>query len=239
MLVRRTGASRSSVVRAVDKLADSGELEIVPGATGPRGETRYRLPHAAEYLPASAAPGATGGSKAEGPTTPPVAGSDRPSRDPRGSETPPDGSHSATGGGSKTRPPHQSEHNHQEHSSAAARGPQPDTIPDAARPLVGALAAAGVDLPWRLAPGEWTVVLAAEHRWGREALVRVAVGRTAGRSVRSARYLLAIWRDPTNFQLEPLSASGGTVVPLRRGSGSHTDNLRAGLALLEEREDPR
>lgn len=242
MLVRRTGASRSSIVRAVDGLTASGELEIVRGAAGPRGETRYRLPHAAEYLRALAVPGTAGGSGVGGSFTPPVAGSGRRSSDSGGSDTPPEGSHGATGRGSETRPPHQSEHNHQGHSSAAARDTRTATIPDAARPLVTALAAAGIDLPWRLGPGEWSVVLAAEQRWGRDALVHVAVERTAGRAVRSARYLLAIWRDAANFSAgahaAPAAAqSGATVVPLWRTHASPTDNLRAGLALISERRE--
>jgi hypothetical protein len=37
MLVQRTNAARSSVVAAVDKLIESGELAVVEGLTGPRG----------------------------------------------------------------------------------------------------------------------------------------------------------------------------------------------------------
>ena len=44
MLVQRTRAARSTVRDAVDALLASGELAIVTGATGPRGETVYRLP---------------------------------------------------------------------------------------------------------------------------------------------------------------------------------------------------
>lgn len=45
-LMRRTNASRTAVIKAVDALLDLGELEIVLGVTGPHGETRYRLPEA-------------------------------------------------------------------------------------------------------------------------------------------------------------------------------------------------
>ena len=48
-LVRRTNASRTAVIKAIDALLDSGELEIVEGAKGPHGETRYRLPGAKGY----------------------------------------------------------------------------------------------------------------------------------------------------------------------------------------------
>lgn len=246
MLVRRTGAARSSVIRAVDKLTASGELEIVPNATGPRGETRYRLPHAVEYLRTVSAAAGGNGSKAGDLITLPVAESHRPSSASRGSTAPPERSHDATGRGSKTRPPHHREHNHQGDSSATAQKPRAETIPDAARPLVTALTAAGLGLSWRLTASEWAIVLAAEQRWGRETLVSVAVERTAGRDVRSARYLLAIWRDAANFGrgtsggAELITAPEGNVVPLRSALvSSHTDNLRAGLALLEEQEEPR
>ena len=45
-LMRRSNASRTAVIKAVDALLDLGELEIVLGVTGPHGETRYRLPAA-------------------------------------------------------------------------------------------------------------------------------------------------------------------------------------------------
>ena len=46
MLVRRTNAARSSVVVAVDKLIEAGELAVVDGRRGPKGETVYSLPQA-------------------------------------------------------------------------------------------------------------------------------------------------------------------------------------------------
>ncbi|MGW7726279.1 hypothetical protein ACWGJ6_23455 [Streptomyces canus] len=46
LLVRRSNAARSSVVVAVDKLVDSGELAVIEGKLGPRGETWYCLPKA-------------------------------------------------------------------------------------------------------------------------------------------------------------------------------------------------
>ena len=46
MLVRRANAARSSVVVAVDKLIEAGELLIVDGRKGPKGETVYSLPKA-------------------------------------------------------------------------------------------------------------------------------------------------------------------------------------------------
>ncbi|WP_413800109.1 hypothetical protein [Streptomyces iranensis] len=247
MLVRRTGAARSTVCTAIDRLVESGELEIIPDARGPRGETRYRLPHAVGYVRTLPASGGLGGPVTGGPETGPVRNPDPRTPDPRGPETGPEGTGNRTGGGPETGPPNQREHNHQEHSSADARATgrdrpardeHADAIPADARPLVAALDGAGVTVTWRLASAEWAAVLAAVQRWGAEALARVAVERTAGRDIRSARYLLAIWRDSANFTNETAPAApatepggGGTVVPLRR---SYADNLAAGLALLEQ-----
>jgi hypothetical protein len=49
MLVQRSNAARSSVVAAVDKLIESGELAVVEGQQGPRGETVYALPKARRH----------------------------------------------------------------------------------------------------------------------------------------------------------------------------------------------
>ncbi|WP_425829341.1 hypothetical protein [Streptomyces fractus] len=229
MLVRRTGASRSSVVRAVDSLVSAGELAVVDGRCGPRGETCYRIPDLA-----------TGG-VVGGPTTPPVAGSDPRPSDPRGSAMGPEGSHGDTGRGSTTTPPRQiADEEEGEINSSPARttptsGAAAARIPAEAQPLIDALQRERIAVTWALAPSEWALVLAAINRWGVEAVARVAVEKTAGREIRSARYLLAIWRDAANFG--PAPNSWGTVVPLRRAPApSYTDNLAVGLALLEGRE---
>ncbi|MEJ8671909.1 hypothetical protein WKI71_36760 [Streptomyces sp. MS1.AVA.1] len=49
MLVQRSNAARSSVVAAVDKLIELGELAVVDGRQGPRGETVYTLPKAKRH----------------------------------------------------------------------------------------------------------------------------------------------------------------------------------------------
>ncbi|WP_035799891.1 helix-turn-helix domain-containing protein [Kitasatospora mediocidica] len=50
-LAERTGAGRRTVVTAVDRAIELGELEIVRGRTGPRGERVYRLPLAVGWTP--------------------------------------------------------------------------------------------------------------------------------------------------------------------------------------------
>lgn len=93
MLVQRSNAARSSVVVAVDKLLDSGELAIIEGTTGPRGETRYSLPKA------------VGHHREGGPKSGPPRKSDRSgNRTPRGTESGPPRSENRTPTGPKSGP---------------------------------------------------------------------------------------------------------------------------------------
>lgn len=93
MLVQRANAARSSVIVAVDKLLDSGELAVVEGATGPRGETRYRLPKAIGHR-------REGGPKSGPPQNPDRSGI----RTPRGTESGPPRSEIRTPTGPETGP---------------------------------------------------------------------------------------------------------------------------------------
>lgn len=92
-LMRRTNASRTAVIKAVDALLDLGELEIVVGRTGPHGETRYRLP------------GAKGHARKGGTDSVPVQNPYRSQNGtPRGPESVPEGSGIRTGRGSQSAP---------------------------------------------------------------------------------------------------------------------------------------
>lgn len=93
LLVKRAHAARSSVVVAVDKLVESGELQVIDGRTGPRGETWYRLPKA------------VGHRREGGPKSGPVRNPD-PSeiRTPRGPESGPLGSENETPTGPESGP---------------------------------------------------------------------------------------------------------------------------------------
>lgn len=96
MLVQRTNAARSSVVVAVDRLIEAGELEIVKGKTGPRGETRYRLPKARKHRRAT---------QEGGPDSGPVQNSDpSENRTPGGTKSGPPRSENRTPTGPKTGP---------------------------------------------------------------------------------------------------------------------------------------
>ena len=92
-LMRRTNASRTAVIKAVDALLESGELEIVLGQKGPHGETRYRLP------------GAKGHTRKGGTESVPVQNPYRSGKKtPRGTDSVPGGSGIRTGRGPQSAP---------------------------------------------------------------------------------------------------------------------------------------
>ncbi|MBP5868735.1 helix-turn-helix domain-containing protein [Streptomyces sp. LBUM 1478] len=49
-LMKRANASRTAVRDALAKLIANGELVLLPGRKGPRGETYYRIPLAAQFI---------------------------------------------------------------------------------------------------------------------------------------------------------------------------------------------
>ena len=92
-LMRRANASRTAVIKAVDSLLDSGELEIVLGKKGPHGETRYRIP------------GAKGHTRKGGTESVPVQNPYRSKNGtPRGTESTPGGYGIRTGTGTQSAP---------------------------------------------------------------------------------------------------------------------------------------
>lgn len=94
MLVQRTNAARSSVVAAVDKLIQLGELAVVEGQQGPRGETVYTMPKAKRHRRSD---------REGGPDSGPVQNPDR-SENRTGTESGPGGSENRTPGGPKSGP---------------------------------------------------------------------------------------------------------------------------------------
>jgi hypothetical protein len=94
MLVQRSNAARSSVIGAVDKLIELGELAVVTGQQGPRGETVYTLPKARRHR-RSAPEG--------GPDSGPVQIPDR-SEIQTGTDFGPEGSENRTGRGPDSGP---------------------------------------------------------------------------------------------------------------------------------------
>jgi hypothetical protein len=234
-LMQRTRASRTAVRRAVDALLAAGELVVVEGARGPRGETRYAIPGAAGHTR-----GAPEVSPSEGDTNEPGQESD-PGQNPTpgGTESDPVGGHNPTPRGPESDPHNavvRREHKQTQQPRVHAR--DRSAVVEQLRPLDAALEAAGVDVRWSLGLGEQRDVWHLANRHGIPALVELAARRTrVGDEPKPARYWLRVWGDLDRTPAAPPAHPGGNVVPLRRGSPPTTaDTLLAGLALLEERE---
>ncbi|MFJ6748295.1 mucin-2 [Streptomyces sp. NPDC091266] len=108
-------------------------------------------------------------------------------------------------------------------------------IAEPVRPLVDAMTAAGLVVGWHLTPDDWLLLHALVERCTVPVLVEHARGAWEGARTRprSARYFLPGWRSlPAMPNGSP--TPGTNVVPLRPAPTSHTDNLLAGLALLEQ-----
>ncbi|MFD9076022.1 hypothetical protein [Streptomyces lasiicapitis] len=105
------------------------------------------------------------------------------------------------------------------------------------RPLGDALAAAGVAVRWTLGLGEQRDAHRLVRAHGVEALVELAVHRTApGDEAKSARYWLKVWSDLDRDRAS--ARPGPNVVPLRPANpAAYTDNLAAGLALLQAHKE--
>ncbi|NGO67149.1 hypothetical protein [Streptomyces boncukensis] len=89
-------------------------------------------------------------------------------------------------------------------------------IPEAARPLVDQLTAAGVVVRWPFSGDQWFTVLALIERTGIPAMVEHAVKAAARTDVASARYFLRGWGE-----LPPLPASGTSRPLPRTGTGGY------------------
>lgn len=259
MLMQRTNAARSSVITAVDRLLASGELTIVKGSRGPRGETYYKLPHAVGHVRAEPDTASQGGPKSRPVQNPDRSENETPGTesgprgseiqtpqgvrnpDPGGTEIGPGGSENETPGGPKSGPHNSSSlllEEQQPHAPArASRSPVTEQL----RPLVDALTAAGVEVRWTLGLGEQRDAYQLVERHGVERLVELTAHRTApGDAPKSARYWLKVWGDLDHSPAQPPAGAAGNVVPLhgsRPAPASSADALLAGLALLEQ-EDP-
>ncbi|MFD7101899.1 hypothetical protein [Streptomyces celluloflavus] len=103
-------------------------------------------------------------------------------------------------------------------SASQQEEPAPDRhaygIPDAARPLVDALTAAGVVVRWPFRGDEWFRVLALIEKTGVPALVDHAVKAAARADIGSAKYFMRGWSE-----LPPLPAPGAVRPQLRAVSG--------------------
>ncbi|WP_372407554.1 hypothetical protein [Streptomyces luteireticuli] len=228
MLIKHTNASRSSVVTSVDKLLASGELAVIENTRGPLGATVYQLPGAVGHIRKTPGKPGFGGSESG-----PVKNPDRSENEtPRGPESGPEGYRIRTGRGMKSGPQNQREPKHQEEQQQP-RASAP-SMPEQLQPLAAALDAVGVMVRWNLSPHQQHDLVQLLRRHSVEALVELAAWRrTSGGAPKPASYWLAVWSD---LDWAPaVTPHGSSVVPLRERAvqTTHTDNLAAGLALLE------
>ena len=255
LLIKRTRAARSSVRAAVDKLLDSGELEVVEGRLGPNGETVYRLPHAIGHvreqpdMPTFDGAGNRPGPDSDpgrypapgGPVTGPGGSGNRPGGGP---VTGPEGDRIPAPGGADTSPLNNSsslqQQQQQPYASARTSG---SAVVEQLRPLADALDAAGVAVHWSLGLGEQRDAHRLVEAHGVAALVELAAHRTApGDAPKSARYWLKVWSDLDRAPAAPPPGRpAGNVVPFRGRSAPSPvptrQNLLAALDNIESREN--
>jgi len=126
-LVRFSNAARSSVIKAVDGLLESGELQLLEGHRGTRSAL-YRLPGAVGYArPEGGSRGANSGplgrGEGSGNETPSAAqgsGNETPRENASGPKTGPQGSGNETPSGPKTGPHNQYQVDQEEEDSSSA-----------------------------------------------------------------------------------------------------------------------
>lgn len=201
MLIQRSNAARSSVIAAVDKLIEMGELAVIEGQQGPRGETVYKLPKAKRHrrsdhergpdsvpvahrghAEASSKTGSHRRSEPEGgPDFGPVQNPDR-SENRTGTESGPGGSENRTGRGPKTGPHNRS--NASTNQPTAPTGPEgthegttEDRIPrafDYIQPLIKAMSDAGMPVSWQMQPDDIQAIARVQQRAGVDQMVTFA-----------------------------------------------------------------
>ena len=190
MLVQRANAARSSVVAAVDKLIESGELAVVEGQQGPRGETMYSLPKAKRHRRSD---------QEGGPKSGPVQNPDR-SEIRTGTESGPGGSEIRTPGGPKSGP-HNGSNTNTNHPSAPAAEPEgpneghENRIPrafDYIQPLIQAMSEAGIRVSWQMAADDIQAIARVQQRAGVADMVAFAVKTKASarEPIRFATYFV-------------------------------------------------
>ncbi|MFP8960008.1 hypothetical protein ACLIYP_05460 [Streptomyces nanhaiensis] len=198
----RLNASKSVVVRAVDKALESGELVIAEPAAGSR-PAAYQLPFAVGYTrPAPIARGTESGPLSESyrsqirtPNAQQGSRIETPNETATGPESGPGGYRIETPTGPESGPLHQTTP-----TRSGSKHDSPTTpavvIPDFARPVVDTISLAGYDtIRWNLASNEWLIVHALIKSHGTERLARWAIEQCQQRQISYGRYFLSGWRD--------------------------------------------
>ncbi|MGW5173193.1 hypothetical protein ACWERY_02345 [Streptomyces sp. NPDC004082] len=201
LLVKRANSARSSVVVAVDKLIESGEVQVIEGRTGPRGETWYRLPKA------------VGHRREGGPKSGPVRNPDpSENRTPTGPDSGPQGSEIETPTGPESGPQNNNKRKPPEGTHTDDRGGavSPEEERDYQWPRFGDF--------WLLYPRSKQIEKA-KRAW-REALdrgadpdviVKAAKAYAHERAGKDAKYTPypATWLDTGSYEDQPDPEGGG------------------------------
>lgn len=220
--IQWSNAAKSSVVTAVDKLLESGELKIIRPASGSRAAT-YQMPLAVNFKrpqhgTAGPETGPTEESSRSGNRTPSESswsGNRTKTDEPLGPETGPHGSGNRTPNGPETGPHYQYPVPKPVVESWETAHPavRIDPIPDAVRPLVDGMNASGLRVRWPFQGNQWFEIHALMKRSGTAALIEYALAAAAGAKtpVLSAKYFLGGWRE-----LAPMPDPSSDIVPISR-----------------------
>jgi DNA-binding transcriptional ArsR family regulator len=223
-----TGMDRSTVRRHLNKLEAAGWVKrarpTVEAARSKKARTRYRL-----LIPKGMSVPDMGGDELEAENTEPrgtqpLAAETLGAQDPqpRGTQPLELGAENPISRGTvplkSSYGPNTSVEDQQASPAALARIGDRPRIPEASRPLVDAITAAGMPVGWDLESAEWFLIEALIKRCGADALVISARSSWQGARTqpRSGRYFIPAWRalpdapDPTH----DTSAVNGQVLPL-------------------------
>ena len=228
-LTHFSNAARSSVIKSVDALVKSGELELLEEARGTRSAL-YRVPGAVGYVrpergsrgPKTGPVAGAQGSENETPSD--VQGSENRtgSENARGPKTGPQGSENETPRGPKTGPHYQDQLNHdadvQPHPPRAVDQPAAGEV-DALKivqPLIDEMTLRGMRISWQLQTADWKKLADLVATRSVPVLVDHAerVWRSSKNPPYSARYFLPGWSGLP-------AVPAGTAPTLRAVSGGH------------------
>ncbi|MFJ9633722.1 hypothetical protein ACIRU8_39120 [Streptomyces sp. NPDC101175] len=203
-LVQFSNAARSSVIKAVDALVKSGELQMIEEARGTR-PALYKIPGAVGYSrPERGARGPKIGPLAdsqrsgnETPSSTQGSGNETPTENARGPKTGPQGSENETPRGPETGPHYQHHGPVDEEEPHLAR--ERDSHTDAlkiAQPLINEMTQRGMRVSWQMQAGDWKQLVELIHTRSVPVLVDHAerVWQSARTAPYSARYFLPGWR---------------------------------------------
>lgn len=240
-----TGMVRASVRTHLNKLESGGWLErarpSVAAARSQKARTQYkiRIPRGAAVPDSDGIELGQDVPEARAGDAPDTPGLGQEVPQPRAGDAPELGQEltpSRAGAALKSSAEYQRSAEYQQ-AGEPAPAPAADTfgIPEAARPLVDALTAAGVIVRWPFRGDAWFPVLATIAKSGVPAMVDHATAAAARTRVESAKYFLRGWAElpplpPPDAYRRP-TAAGANVVPFTAGRRPSTTDARVQQAL--------